>query len=108
MSQAERDNPNGIAVVEAALLLEAGAGKDFDKVIVVTCDFDCKVTRYSLRAGVSIDAARIEVERRSAAQLSDQEKASRADYVIENSGDLEDLELKVEDLWKKLLSESRP
>ena len=54
------------------------------------------------------DAARIEVERRSAAQLSDQEKARRADYVIDNSGDLEDLELQVEDLWKKLLSVSRP
>ena len=53
MSQAERDNPNGIAVVEAALLLEAGAGKDFDKVIVVTCDFKCKVARYAHRADVS-------------------------------------------------------
>jgi dephospho-CoA kinase len=102
LSQAERDNPNGIAVVEAALLLEARAEKDFDKIIVVTCDSDSKVTRYARRSNVPADAARIEVERRSAAQFSDEEKARRADYVIENSGDLEDLEQKIEDLWKKL------
>lgn len=107
MSQSERDNPDGIAVVEAALLLEAGAQKDFDKVVVVACDFESKVARYATRAEVPLDAARVEVDRRSAAQLSDQEKARRADYVIENSGDLEDLERKVEDLWKKLLEASR-
>jgi dephospho-CoA kinase len=108
MSQAERDDPEGIAIVEAALLLEAGAQKDFDKIVVVTCDFECKVARYATRTGISLDVARIEVDRRSAAQLSDQEKARRADYVIDNSGNLEQLERKVEDLWKKLTDAPRP
>ena len=47
MSEVERSDPHGIAVVEAALLIEAGADKDFDKVIVVTCDFEQKVERFA-------------------------------------------------------------
>ena len=102
MAEVEREHPGGIAVVEAALLLEAGAKKDFDKVIVVTCDAACKAQRYALRTGLPLEAARTEVERRSAAQFSDAEKASRADYTIENSGGIEELESKVESTWTQL------
>jgi dephospho-CoA kinase len=102
MANATRNEPHGIAVVEAALILEAGAEKDFDKIVVVTCSLGCKVQRYARRAGVSLDAAKAEVERRSAAQLSDEEKVRRADYVVENSGTLEDTEKQVGDLWQQL------
>ena len=102
MNEIERGDPDGIAVVEAALLLEAGAEKDFDEVIVVTCGFEQKVERYAARTGLLLDAARAEVERRSAAQMKDQEKARRADYVIENSGSLEALERQVDEVWRKL------
>ena len=102
MSDIEREHPKGIAVVEAALLLEAGAQKDFDKVIVVTCPFEQKVGRFAGRAGLSPDAARAEVERRSAAQMSDEEKARRADYVIDNCGSLAELEQQVERVWREL------
>jgi dephospho-CoA kinase len=102
MSDIEHDDPNGIAVVEAALLLEAGAKKDFDRVIVVTCDAACKARRYAHRTGLPLESARAEVERRSAAQFSDEEKARRADYVIENSGNIGELEPKVEQLWAQL------
>ncbi len=104
MAEVEREHPNAIAVVEAALLLEAGAKKDFDRVIAVTCDSACKIQRYAQRTGLPLKAARVEVERRSAAQFSDEEKARRADYVIENSGNLEELEPKVEHLWAQLQS----
>ncbi len=100
--EALRDHPDGIAVVEAALLLEAGAEKDFDKVIVVTCNRDQKAGRYAQRAGVAQEAAQAEVDRRSAVQLSDGEKAGRADYVIDNSGTLEDTERQVDKLWAEL------
>ena len=102
MAEAARADPNGIAVVEAALLLEAGAQKDFDKIIVVTCDLSGKVQRYARRAGVSPDAARTEVDRRSAAQFSDAQKASRADYVIENSGTIEHTSRQVDAIWADL------
>lgn len=102
LSAMEHDNPRGIAVVEAALLLEAGAQKDFDKIIVVTCDLAHKVEHYAHRAGVSPQAARAEVERRSAAQFSDEKKASYADYLIDNSGSLEDTERQVQKVWEEL------
>lgn len=105
-SDVERSDPSGIAIVEAALLLEAGANKDFDKVIVVTCDFERKVERFARRSGLPVEAARVEVERRSAAQWSDEEKAQRADYVIENSGAVEDLERQVEKVWEQLRAAS--
>jgi dephospho-CoA kinase len=102
MDEIEREDPHSIAVVEAALLLEAGAQKDFDKVIVVICAPAQKAQRYAQRTGVPLPAAQAEVERRSAAQLSDEDKRRRADYVIENSGSVAELEAQVDELWKKL------
>jgi dephospho-CoA kinase len=102
MSDVARSDPHGIAVVEAALLIEAGANKDFDKVIVVTCDFEQKVERFARRTNVSLEAARAEVERRSAAQFSDEEKARRADYIVDNSGSVEAAERQVEQIWHEL------
>lgn len=102
LAEREVEDPHGIAVLEAALLIEAGAAKDFDKVVVVTCPFERKVEHYAHRAGVSLDVARREVERRSAAQFSDEEKARQADFVIDNSGTLEDLERQVERVWGEL------
>lgn len=102
MAELERSDPHGIAVVEAALIIEAGAAKDFDKLIVVTCDFDKKVERYAQRAHISLDEARAEVLRRTAAQLSDDEKARRADFLIDNSGSPEDAAFYVGVLWTHL------
>ena len=107
MDELERLNPNGIAVVEAALLIEAGAHKDFDKVIVVTCNFQRKVEHFARRASVSLEAARFEVQRRSAAQFTDEEKARHADYVINNSGSIEDTEQQVNKIWQELLALER-
>ena len=102
MGEVERNDPHGVAIVEAALLIEAGAAKDFDRVIVVTCDFAHKVERYAQRTGAPIEKARAEVERRSAAQFSDEDKARHADYVIENSGSLADAECQVDKIWQEL------
>ena len=102
MADAERSDPDGVVVVEAALLLEAAADKDFDKLIVVTCKFDQKVERYAHRADISLEAARAEVQRRSAAQMPDEEKARRADYVIDNSGLIDDTARQVDAVWAEL------
>jgi dephospho-CoA kinase len=108
MKEIERIDPKGVAVVEAALLLEAGAAKDFDKIMVVTCDLDRKVERFAQRTGSSPEVARGEVERRSAAQYTDAQKAGHADYVIENSGTLEDAARQVEQVWKRLKLQPPP
>ena len=88
MDDLERKDPGSVAVVEAALIVEAGAAKDFDKLIVVTCNLDQKIERYAQRAKISLDEARAEVLRRSAAQFSDEEKVRFADYIIDNSGSI--------------------
>lgn len=102
MAETVRANPGGIAVVEAALLLEAGAQRDFDKILVVTCSLKRKVQRYAERMGISMEDARAEVARRSAVQMSDEQKVAAADYVVENSGSLEETERQVESIWPQL------
>ena len=108
MGDVERTDPNGIAVVEAALIIEAGAAHDFDKLIVVTCDFDHKIERYAHRTKISPEASRTEVLRRSAAQFSDEEKARHADYLIDNSGSLDDTIRQVDAVWLELRRSSAP
>jgi len=102
MNEMQREAPHGVAVVEAALIFEAGVEKDFDKIIVVTCGTEQKAERFARRTGMRLDEARAEVERRSSAQLSDEEKARRADYVLDNSGSIEALEEQVETVWQEL------
>ncbi|HLI61895.1 MAG TPA: dephospho-CoA kinase [Terriglobales bacterium] len=102
MMEVERRDPQGIAVVEAALIIEAGAAKHFDRIIVVTCGAEDKIARYAARSGMSPESARAEVARRSAAQLTDAGKIRRADYVIDNSGSREQTEQQVEKIWNEL------
>jgi dephospho-CoA kinase len=96
------EHPDGIAVVEAALMLEAGVGQRFDKLVVVTCTLAQKVERFARRNNLDLAEAEREVTRRMAAQLPDEEKARVADYVIDNSGPLADLEVKVDALMTEL------
>ena len=97
----ERD-PYAVAMVEAALILEAGAREHFDSIIVVTCRPEQKVSRYGLRASMPESAARTEVERRSKAQMSDDEKVRRANFVIDNSGPIELTRHQVEKIYAEL------
>jgi dephospho-CoA kinase len=94
--------PEAIAMVEAALILEAGGKARYDKIIVVTCLPEQKVARYAARAGIAEADARAEVERRSKAQWSDEEKARLADYVIDNSGAVELTRRQVERVYTEL------
>jgi dephospho-CoA kinase len=102
MYQIGEKEPYAVAMVEAALILEAGVRNRFDKIIVVTCRPEQKVSRYALRAGIPEDAARGEVERRSKAQINDDEKVRRADFVIDNSGPVELTRYQVERIYAEL------
>ena len=94
--------PDAIAMVEAALILEAGAAKTFDRLIVVTCRPEQRIARWARRLKVNEDTARREVERRMAAQLPDEEKIKAADYVIDNSGSLEETNRRVREVYEIL------
>jgi dephospho-CoA kinase len=93
---------DAVVIVEAALILEAGVEGRFDKLIVVTCRAEQKPERFAARQKLPLDAARAEVERRSAAQVPDEEKTRAADYVIDNSGDIAAAERQVDALWPEL------
>ena len=102
MREIEQRESRAIAIVEAALMIEAGAHKRFDKLIVVTCGFDQKVDRFAERARMSTDEACADVRRRMEAQLPESEKIKLADYVIDNSGSVGRLEEQVERIWREL------
>ena len=95
-------DPHAVAIVEAALLLEAGAAKRFDRLIVVTCTDDQRVARFAARQKMDLASARKEVVRRMAAQLPDEEKIKAADFVIDNSGSLDHTREQAREIWEKL------
>jgi dephospho-CoA kinase len=72
------------AVVEVPLLFEAGMEAAFDSTIAVVTDEDVRAERAGARGHASVDS-------RAAAQLSQEEKAQRADFVVRNDGSLDEL-----------------
>ncbi len=102
MREVFRQDPKAIAIIEAALLLESGNYKNFDKLITVTCSFDQKVERFAKRHDMPPDVARTEVERRMKAQKSDEEKIRVSHYVIDNSGSIDKTREQVHRIWPEL------
>ncbi len=82
LSDAEARDPNGIAVIDAALMIESGGYRRFDKLIVVHCDRETQIDRLMCRNHIPKEDA----ERRVAAQMSSDEKREYADYEIDTSG----------------------
>jgi dephospho-CoA kinase len=106
MEETGRQDPRAVAIVEAALIIEAGAAKRFDRLIVVTCSDEQRIARFAARQKLDLDAARKEVELRMAAQLPEAEKIKAADYIIDNSGPLDRTQERVRRVWEKLCTES--
>jgi dephospho-CoA kinase len=86
-----------VVVVEAALLIEAGWSDSVDEVWVVVAPEEAVVRRLTEGKG----AAQEDVRARIRAQLSNEERMSHADRVIENDGTLDDLRRKVRQLWEE-------
>src|SRR5215467_13166584 len=57
MRDAEANNPSGIAIVDAALMIESGGYKRFDKLIVVFCDPETQIERLMSRNGIGREDA---------------------------------------------------
>lgn len=102
MQEIGRQDPHAVAMVEAALILEAGLQERFDRLVVVTCNAEQRASRFAARQKISLDDARKEVDRRMAAQLPDEAKIKAADYVIDNSSSLDQTREQVRQVWQKL------
>ena len=81
----EVQNPNGIGIVDAALMIESGGYKRFDKLIVVHCRPEVQLERLVLRDKLSLE----EAQRRIAVQMPQEEKQKFADYLIDTSDGFE-------------------
>ncbi|HLM57143.1 MAG TPA: dephospho-CoA kinase [Pyrinomonadaceae bacterium] len=98
----EREDPRGVAVVDAALLIESGGHGRFDRVVVVHCRPELQVERLMRRNGFS----REEAERRIAAQMPQEEKLRHADYAIDNSRDYAETRSRTEEVYMLLRDEA--
>lgn len=93
-------DPDGIAIIDAALMIESGGYKRFDKLIVVWCESAIQLSRLMLRDKLSETDAR----KRIAAQMPQEEKKRFAQYLIDTSRGFEDTREQVDDVFKELSS----
>ncbi len=87
----EKSDPNGIAVIDAALMIESGGYKRFPEIIVVWCEPEIQLERLMRRDHLSEG----EAKQRIAAQMPQEEKMRFADHLIDTSGSLEETRGKV-------------
>lgn len=96
IGQVEEDG-NTMVVVEAAVLIEAQWQSLFDQVWVVKSDEETVIRRLLRRNGFD----RNEACKRIESQISESDRLSHADVIIDNNGTREELEVKVKDIWEK-------
>lgn len=94
----EAVDPDGIAIVDAALMIESGGYKRFDKIIVVWCRPDLQLQRLMSRDGLT----REEAELRIASQMPQDEKKTYADFLIDTSNSLEETRLLTTEVFDRL------
>ncbi|MGH9529614.1 MAG: dephospho-CoA kinase [Terriglobales bacterium] len=105
MDEVGQRDPRAMAMVEAALILEANLAGHFDNLVVVTCRPEQRAERWAESRKISLKHARLEIARRVAAQLPDEAKIKAADYVIDNSGSLAETARQVEVVHRQLQAE---
>lgn len=93
--------PPPVIVLDIPLLYEGGLERTVDAVIVVNAGLPTRLARLTARGLLSAD----DVRARDAAQLPLAEKVRRADFVIDNEGDLDALAAQIDRLWPLLLDD---
>jgi dephospho-CoA kinase len=95
----EAEDPNGIGIIDAALMIESGGYKRFDKLIVVHCRPEVQLERLILRDNLSRD----EALRRINSQMPQEEKQKFADYLIDTSDGFELTRTQIISVHQKLI-----
>lgn len=99
----ERTSGDGIFMVNTPLLFESGFDKFMEKNIVVTAGDEQVLFRGSRRDNISVE----EIKERLKHQIPLNEKVKLADYVIDNSGNIDNTKRQVADIWKILTRNRR-
>lgn len=95
----EAEDPDGIGIVDAALMIESGGYKRFDKLIVVHCRPEVQLERLMLRDKLSRD----EALRRINSQMPQEEKQKFADYLIDTSDGFELTRSRSVEIYQQLI-----
>lgn len=95
----ESGDPNGVALVDAALMIESGGYKRFDKLIVVHCRPEVQLERLMLRNNLT----RAEAQRRIDSQMPQSEKQKYADYLIDSSDGFEPTKVRTKQVYEQLV-----
>ena len=90
--------PGAVVVQDIPLLVETGQGQDFDVVLVVAAPLTERLRRMTEDRGMSTADAEARID----AQATDEQRAAVADEIIDNSGTLEQLRARVDEIWDKL------
>jgi len=92
-----------VAILDVPLLFEVGWDKLVDKIWVVYVNPATQLSRLIARNGLTEEAAKARI----ASQMSLEEKASRADMIIDNNGGLQELLSQIERAWQSLTAEAK-
>ncbi len=98
LAEVERRDPRGIAVIDAALMIETGSYRRFDRLVVVHCQPALQLERLMLRNQLTREAAAARI----AAQLPTAEKLPYADFAIDTSAGFDETRRQVEALHREL------
>lgn len=98
----EAEDPAGIGVVDAALMIESGGYRRFDKIVVVHCRPEIQLERLMARSSLT----REEAARRINAQMPQEEKKLHADYLIDTSEGFEPARRETERIHDALRAEA--
>jgi len=102
VARLEKEGRHTIFVSEAALVVEAGFARFYDKIVVAHCDRDIQVRRLMERDGIG----RAEALKKIGSQLGQEEKLKHADYTIETSGTLAETIEQTERVYAMLVQDS--
>jgi len=98
MQDVSARDPHGIAVVEAAILIETGSYRRFDRIVLAVCPDELQIERAMKRDGLSREEALQRLER----QMPLEEKRKFAHYIIDTSGPKEQTLAQVRRLYEEL------
>ena len=100
--QTERRDPSAVALVEAAIMVETGSYRRYDRLVLVACPRETQIDRFVERDG----AARDEAERRLGRQMSLEDKRGYADFVIDSGGSKAKTLEQVHEVYRQLRKEA--
>ena len=98
LKEREAEDPDSIAIIDAALMIESGGYRRFDRLVVVWCDPELQLERLMSRNKLN----RTEAQKRIESQMPQDEKKRYADFLIDTSGTFEDTRRQTTEIFHRL------